>query len=301
MNRDIYLIEGQQELLGEVKELWEKLNIHHMESTKHFKKKYLENSFDKRKKSLLEKSAGGQMQVLIAKDRADDKKVGYCISTLNSDGEGEVDSLFVEKEYRRLKVGDMLMTAAIKWLEEKSAKAIVLTVAGGNEKALDFYKRFGFYTASIKLAKVDEKPICEGQSFGDYFISADKCLLCLEDIIAMLNKSYWAPDRSREAHITSIENSICFGVYDGKKQIGFARIITDYATQAYLADVIIDENYRGQGIGKALVGFIMEYQPLQKVKSWSLLTKDAQTLYEKFGYGYLEDPKRYMRKSGLNL
>lgn len=146
-----------------------------------------------------------------------------------------------------------------------------------------------------------DKSNVSGRSFGDYFISADKSLLNLEDIIALIKKSYWAADRSREDHITCIENSICFGVYDGRKQIGYARIVTDYATQAYLADVMVDEDYRGKGIGKALVGFIMEYPPLQKVKSWSLLTKDAQTLYEKFGFTYLEDPKRYMRRSGLGL
>lgn len=301
MTENILLIEGKQELLGEVQELWQKLNMHHMENTQYFKKKYQENSFEKRKKPLLEKSATGDIQVLIAKDQATDTKAGYCISTVTAEGIGELDSIYVEKEYRRLGVGDMLMTASMKWLESKAPKEIVLTVAGGNEKALDFYKRYGFYTTATKLAKVNEKTVPEGKNFGRYFISADKSLLHLDDIVALISKSYWAPDRSREDHITSIENSICFGVYDGDKQIGFARIITDYATQAYLADVIIDENYRGQGIGKALVGFIMEYKPLQKVKSWSLLTKDAHTLYEKFGYGYLEDPKRYMRRSGFTL
>lgn len=301
MSQNIVLTEGGQELLEDIRELWQSLNMHHLESTEHFKKKYQENSFDKRKKSLTDKSAAGEIQVLIAKDQENGRKVGYCVSTLSAEDVGEIDSLYVEKEQRRLGVGVILMTAALKWLEERTPKEIVLTVAGGNEKVLDFYKRFGFYTASIKLAKADEDHICEGKSFGDYFISADKSLLCLDDIISLISKSYWAPERSREAHIACIENSLCFGVYNGKKQIGFARILTDYVTQAYLADVIIDESYRGKGIGKAMVGFIMEYPPLQKVKSWSLLTKDAQTLYEKFGFTYLEDPKRYMRRSGYQL
>lgn len=130
----------------------------------------------------------------------------------------------------------------------------------------------------------------------EYKISTDKSMLKIDDIAALLSKSYWASDRSREKIVRSIENSLCFGVYHKEKQIGFARIITDYATHAYLCDVIVDEEYRGQGIGKALVAYIMEYPELQDVKSICLLTNDAHKLYEKYGFANLDDPSRFMMK-----
>jgi ribosomal protein S18 acetylase RimI-like enzyme len=121
-------------------------------------------------------------------------------------------------------------------------------------------------------------------------------MIKLEDVFELLRKSYWATARSKEVIIKSIENSFCFGVYDKDKQIGFARMITDYATYAYLCDVIIDEEYRGQGIGKALVGYIMERPELEDVRSMWLSTSDAHKLYEKYGFEGVNDTSKLMIK-----
>ena len=107
----------------------------------------------------------------------------------------------------------------------------------------------------------------------------------MEEVMALLGMTYWANTRSQEQVELSMKNSRCFGVYleDEKKQVGFARVISDYATTYYLCDVIIDPEYQKRGFGAVLVGYIEnlpEYQGLRGV----LITRDAHGLYEKFGY-----------------
>ena len=92
----------------------------------------------------------------------------------------------------------------------------------------------------------------------------------------------------------SIENSLCFGVYDNANQIGFARIISDFATFAYIADVFILEPYRERGLGKELMASIMAHPDLQGLRRWSLATRDAHGLYAQFGFTALENPSRMM-------
>jgi diamine N-acetyltransferase len=296
MDNQYILLVGKSELLSDIKELWQKLNNHHIVSTEYFKDKYKEFTFEYRMKSLLDKTVGGDIQVLIAKDKNTDIKIGYCVSTVNSENSGEIDSLFIEEEYRRFGLGDMMIKKALEWLETKEPKEIVLTVAGGNEKVLDFYKRYGFYTTAVKLTKIKEKRSIDMFSFKEFTISSDKTMIKIDDVVALLGKSYWASRRSKEKIIKTIENSLCFGVYYKDKQIGFARIITDYTTFAYLCDVIIDDEYRGQGIGKALVSYIIEYPELRDVSSINLKTNDAHKLYEKYGFGSIEDPGKYMTR-----
>ncbi|GIP32149.1 GNAT family N-acetyltransferase [Paenibacillus sp. J2TS4] len=130
-------------------------------------------------------------------------------------------------------------------------------------------------------------------SFGEYMISKDKALLQLETIHRFLSSSYWANQRTMEKVEASIQNSICYGVYHHAKQIGFARVITDGATLYYLCDVIIDEDYRGQGIGKKLVEVIVHSEELRGLTG-VLGTQDAHGLYEPFGF--IRDQNRFMRR-----
>ncbi|CAN5330645.1 GNAT family N-acetyltransferase [soil metagenome] len=109
-----------------------------------------------------------------------------------------------------------------------------------------------------------------------------------------LSNSYWAKNIPFETVKKSLENSICFNVFLGKEQIGFARVITDKSTFAYLCDVIIAENFQRKGIGKALMQFIMDYPELQGLRRFLLGTKDAHALYEKFGFATPEFPDRQM-------
>lgn len=107
--------------------------------------------------------------------------------------------------------------------------------------------------------------------------------------------SYWAHGRSREAVLTSLENSLGFALLEGDKQIGCARVVTDYSTFAYLCDVIILPERRGRGYAKLLMETILTHPKLGAVK-WILRTKDAHGLYEKFGFTRTHRPERYMEK-----
>ena len=125
-------------------------------------------------------------------------------------------------------------------------------------------------------------------------ISADKEKLDPSVIHAFLTTSYWATGISLERVKKRIQNSLCFGVYVDQKQVGFARLITDYDSFAYLADVFILEDYRGHGLSKQLMDFIMNYPDVQGLRRWLLATKDAHSLYAQFGFKPLDIPERWM-------
>jgi N-acetylglutamate synthase-like GNAT family acetyltransferase len=130
----------------------------------------------------------------------------------------------------------------------------------------------------------------------NFYISTDKSQLDVDLIYDFLsNQSYWARGRSRETVERSIENSLCFGVYDlEKRQIGFARVISDFAVFAWLLDVFILEEYRGNGLGKMLITAIMAHEDFKGVKRWGLGTKDAHGLYEQYGFKPLSKPEMMM-------
>lgn len=119
---------------------------------------------------------------------------------------------------------------------------------------------------------------------GRFLISTDRSKLDVDVIHEFLARSYWAAAIPRETVVRSIENSLCFGVYDNTNQIGFARVISDFATYAYVADVFILEPYRERGLGKELMASIMAHPDLQGLRRWSLGTRDAQGLYAQFGF-----------------
>ena len=119
---------------------------------------------------------------------------------------------------------------------------------------------------------------------GRFLISTDRSKLDVDVIHKFLTRSYWAAGIPRATVVRAIENSLCFGVYDNADQIGFARIISDFATYAYVADVFILEQYRERGLGKELMASIMAHPDLQGLRRWSLATRDAQGLYAQFGF-----------------
>ena len=135
--------------------------------------------------------------------------------------------------------------------------------------------------------------------FDDFKISSDKTLLQKDVIHTFLSEeSHWAKGIILEVVERSILNSICFGVYHLSNQIGFARVITDKATFAYLADVFIINSYRGKGLSKKLISFILSHSELQNLRAWLLATSKAHGLYEKFGWERMtaELQNNYMRK-----
>jgi N-acetylglutamate synthase-like GNAT family acetyltransferase len=128
----------------------------------------------------------------------------------------------------------------------------------------------------------------------DYLISTDQNRLEIEIIYGFLSQSYWANNRTRQAAERALAHSLCFGMYTREEQIGFARVVTDFATIAWLADVFILKNYRGRGLSKCLMDCILAHPDLQEIRRWMLATRDAKGLYQQFGFVDLHNPERIM-------
>ena len=130
-----------------------------------------------------------------------------------------------------------------------------------------------------------------------YEISTDKDRMDLEVIHTFLTHSYWAKGIPKATVQASIENSFCFGLFKDAEQVGLARVITDYATFAYLADVFVLESERGKGLGKMLIQHIMEHPRLQGLRNWTLATRDAHGLYVQFGFQAADASLAMMKKN----
>lgn len=127
----------------------------------------------------------------------------------------------------------------------------------------------------------------------DYLISDNPALLDIDLIHDFLSTgSYWAEGIPLETVEKALSNSLCFGLYKNNKQIGFARLVTDKATFAYLADVFVLEEHRGKGLSKWLIEVIQSHPELQGLRRWMLMTRDAQGLYEQFGWTVLDEESR---------
>ena len=134
-----------------------------------------------------------------------------------------------------------------------------------------------------------------------FLLSADRSRLDLAVIHSFLAQSYWARGIPREIVARSVANSLCFGLYSAEKQIGFARVISDFATYAYIGDLFILEPYRGRGLAKWMMECITQHPQLQGLRRWTLLTSDAHALYAQFGFTPLHSPERYMELHDPNI
>jgi GNAT superfamily N-acetyltransferase len=141
---------------------------------------------------------------------------------------------------------------------------------------------------------ITQSPPANEYCKGTFTVSTDRQRLDLDVIHGYLVECYWAKGIPRETVARSIENSLCFGVYSENKQIGFARVISDFATYAYIADVFVLETFRGHGLGKWLMQCIMQHPELKGLRRWSLVTRDAHGLYLQLGFGPLKKPQNYM-------
>jgi len=135
---------------------------------------------------------------------------------------------------------------------------------------------------------------------GEFAISTDRARLDLDVIHNFLTNCYWARGVPREVVARSNEGSLCFGVYDGSGaipvQVGFARVISDFATIAYVGDVFVLESHRGRGLSKWLMECITEHPALRNLRRWILTTRDAHGLYAKVGFAAVKFPERYMER-----
>ena len=129
---------------------------------------------------------------------------------------------------------------------------------------------------------------------GEFMVSTDPEMIDMEVVHGFLTQCYWAKGIPREVVARSIENSLCFGVYAEGKQVGFARVVSDYATYAYIGDVFVVEAFRGRGLGKWLMECVVQHPRLQGLRRWSLVTRDAHKLYAHAGFEPLKKPQNYM-------
>lgn len=129
---------------------------------------------------------------------------------------------------------------------------------------------------------------------NEFVLSTDRARMDLDVIHDFLANCYWARGIPRAMVARSIENSLCFAVFTHGKQVGFARVISDFATYAYIGDVFVLEPFRGHGLGKWMMECIMQHPRLQGLRRWSLVTSDAHGLYAPFGFTTLRSPERYM-------
>jgi len=128
-----------------------------------------------------------------------------------------------------------------------------------------------------------------------YLVSTNPARLDLDVIHGFLTNCYWAKGIPREIVHRSIEHSLCFGIYDSRGvQVGFARVISDFSTVAYLGDVFVLESHRGRGLSKWMMECVMQHPALQGLRRWILLTRDAHGLYERFGFTPVKSQERYM-------
>lgn len=133
---------------------------------------------------------------------------------------------------------------------------------------------------------------------GAVEVDTDPARLDVELIHRFLAEAYWARGRTLDEVRVTIAHSAVFGLYRGAAQVGFARVVTDYVTFAYLADVFVLEGERGRGLGTFLVGCAVGWEPLRHVRHFTLFTRDAHDLYRRFGFDAPEDPTRFMLRPG---
>lgn len=132
-------------------------------------------------------------------------------------------------------------------------------------------------------------------------ISDDKARLNLDAIHTLLKDEYWCKGIPREKVVKAIENSLCFGGFVKHRQVAFARVVTDGSTFAWICDVVVERAFRGQGISKELIEFIMNHPELKGLRRICLATKDAHKLYEKYGFKVTETPQNWMEIKNNNI
>lgn len=134
-----------------------------------------------------------------------------------------------------------------------------------------------------------------------YTIDTDKARLDIDLIHRFLShEAYWTKNIPKPLLVRAIEHSLCFGAYDDRHQVGFARVVTDFAVFAYIGDVFVLPEYRGRGVSKLLMAAIDAHPDLQGLRRWSLVTRDAHDLYRQYGFTDLAAPERHMERVVVN-
>lgn len=134
------------------------------------------------------------------------------------------------------------------------------------------------------------------QRRGEYTVSSDPARMEMDVIHGYLSRAYWCEEIPRELLDRAVQNSLCFGLFERETQIGFVRVVTDYATFAYICDVFVLESHQGKGLGRWLMQCVLQHPELQGLRRWHLTTRDAHSLYRKVGFVPLSKPERHMER-----
>ena len=148
---------GDEALLGQIEPLWLGLNQQNVSSSLSFKPYYRALTFEKRKTVLMQKAQAAVLRVELAIDKSTSQPVGYCVSSIDNGRAGEVESIYVDKAFRGLSIGDALMRSALAWLDDKGAETKLVSVAAGNEQVCRFYERYGFRIRRTVMEKTKEQ------------------------------------------------------------------------------------------------------------------------------------------------
>lgn len=151
---NISYTELNNEQIDVIKPLWNKLRDHHGKLSTHFPEIYANTVFEERKKKLLKKSEKGTLRIDTARNKETGELIGYCISSISDELVGEVDSIYLEKEYRSFGIGDKLMERSLNWMDDSGVKSKKIVVAVGNEDLLSFYRRYNFLPRHLVLEQI---------------------------------------------------------------------------------------------------------------------------------------------------
>ena len=152
-----------------------------------------------------------------------------------------------------------------------------------------------------RVRTIDSEAVMEYRR-GEFLVSTDPERLSLDVVHGFLTNCYWAKGIPREVVARSIERALCFGIYvESSAQVGFARVISDFATIAYIGDVFVLDSHRGRGLGKWLMQCITQHPSLQNLRRWILTTRDAHGLYLQFGFTPVKAPERFMELHQPNV
>lgn len=152
---NVEYVEGAQESIYLIQPLWHVSRVYHKNKSKYFADTYANKRFQDRVNELTDNSKVG-MRVDLVKDKDKEKYIGYCVSTINKEMIGEIDSLYVKKEYRNHGIGNQLMKRALQWLDKNKVKSKIVSIGDGNENVIDFYNHYGFHIRKIVLEQVSD-------------------------------------------------------------------------------------------------------------------------------------------------
>lgn len=244
-------------------------------------------------------ATGGWFSVLC--DSAD-AVVGSVALSPRRPGVMELRKMYLHPAHRGRGLGKALLTGALAEARRRGCVRVTLETAAVLREAVTLYERAGFrrspfapHVCRCDVAMELELPFERQRE--PFSISTDLNRFDLRRIHRLLSATYWAAGIPEDVVARSLANSLCFGLFDGPLQIGLARVVTDRATYAYLCDVIVDEAYRGRGLGRWLVECVMAHPELQGLRRFQLVTRDLHPLYLPFGFRPSDHPERHLEIS----